>query len=66
MTSTAYETVACKGCGASITIRTLESSSDRSAYSLNPQFNADVPCESCEEIYSYGSKDIKLVAGAGF
>ncbi len=60
----AYETVVCKGCGDRITIRTLESSGDRTAYSLNQQFNADVPCERCEEIYSYRREDIQLVEAA--
>ena len=53
-----HETVICKGCGARITIRKLEWAGDRKTYSRNENFNADVPCEGCEEIYSYGPDDI--------
>ena len=56
-----YETVQCRGCGARITIRKLEWSGDRTAYSHNRNFNADVPCESCEETYSYRHDDIERV-----
>ena len=61
---TTYETVMCKGCGARISIRTLEWAGDRKGYSQNQQFNADVPCERCEEIYSYRREDIRLVEAA--
>ena len=56
-----YEAVVCRGCGTRIVIRKLESSSDRNAYSKNPHFNADVPCDNCDEIFSYGRDDIELV-----
>jgi hypothetical protein len=56
-----YEAVVCKGCGIPITIRKLDSSGDRNAYSKNPHFNADVPCSNCEEIFSYRQDDIELV-----
>jgi redox-regulated HSP33 family molecular chaperone len=60
----AYETIVCKGCKTRITIRELEWRGDRSAYSLNEHFNADVPCEVCEETYSYRPEDIQLVDAA--
>lgn len=60
-----FETVTCKGCGARLTIRTLEWEGDPKAYSRNEKFNADVPCERCAETYSYRSDDIVLVEGAG-
>ena len=59
----AYETIVCRGCGTRITIRQLEWSGDRNAYSQNVHFSADVPCEGCEETYSYRSEDVQLVEG---
>ena len=59
-----YETIVCRGCGTRISIRELEWSGDRTAYSQNAHFNADVPCEACKETYSYGPKDIQLVESA--
>jgi hypothetical protein len=56
-----YETVKCKGCGTAITIKTLEWPGDRTAYSHNRNFNADVPCEHCRETYSYRRDDIRLL-----
>lgn len=57
----AYETIVCKGCGTRITIRKLDWPGDRSAYAYNENFNADVPCERCQETYSYRPEDIQLV-----
>ena len=59
-----YETITCKGCGSSIAIRRLEWAGDRKAYALNASFNADVPCERCEETYSYRPEDIHVVEAA--
>jgi hypothetical protein len=58
---TVHETILCKGCGTRITINHLESPGDRKGYRRNENFNADVPCERCEEVYSYGPDDIQLV-----
>jgi hypothetical protein len=61
----AYETIICRGCGTRITIRKLEWSGDRSAYAQNEKFNVDVPCEVCDETFSYRTPDIELVEAGG-
>jgi hypothetical protein len=61
----AYETILCRGCGTRITIRRLEWAGDRAAYSRNENLSVDVPCERCEETFSYRTEDIQTVDARG-
>lgn len=61
----AYETILCRGCGTRIRIRKLEWSGDRAAYAKNEMFNVDVPCEVCDDTFSYRSQDIEMVEAKG-
>lgn len=63
--STAYETIVCRGCGTRIRIRKLEWAGDRAAYARNEKLNLDVPCEVCEDTFSYGTEDIEMVETRG-
>jgi ribosomal protein S27E len=56
-----YETIRCKGCGTQIVIQELEGRADTKAYSRQQHFNAEVPCQECEDVFSYGAEDIKVV-----